>query len=141
MSATSNDFALPHGPEFRFIDRIVEMQPDKSAKGVYLVRGDEPFLRGHFPGHPIMPGVLLIEAVAQLAGCVGQAGREVPLKNLKLAGVRNAKISGTAVPGQTIEFDVTIVGQMANVMQASGTASVDGKVVLQVDVILAGDAV
>ena len=45
-----------------------------------------------------MPGVLLIEAVAQLAGCVGQAGREVPLKNLKLAGVRNAKISGTAAP-------------------------------------------
>lgn len=140
MSANSNDFGLPHGPEFRFVDRITESQPGKSGKAVYRVRGDEPFLRGHFPGHPIMPGVLLIEAVAQLAGCIGQAGRETPLKNLKLAAVRNAKISGTAAPGQTIDIEVTIVGQMANVLQASGTASVDGKVVLQADVILAGDA-
>jgi 3-hydroxyacyl-[acyl-carrier-protein] dehydratase len=117
------------------------MQPGKNGKGVYTVRGDEPFLRGHFPGHPIMPGVLLIEAVAQLAGCVGQAGLATPLKNLKLAGVRNAKISGTASPGQTIEIAVTIVGQMANVMQASGSASVDGRVILQADVILAGDPI
>lgn len=141
MNASANDFGLPHGPEFRFVDRITEMQPGKSGKGTYRVRGDEPFLRGHFPGHPIMPGVLLVEAVAQLAGCVGQAGLKTPLKNLKLAGVRNAKITGTAVPGQTIDLEVMIAGQMANVMQASGTASVDGKVILQVDVILAGDAV
>jgi 3-hydroxyacyl-[acyl-carrier-protein] dehydratase len=141
MNATANDLGLPHGPEFRFVDRITEMQPGKNGKGVYTVRGDEPFLRGHFPGHPIMPGVLLIEAVAQLAGCVGQAGLATPLKNLKLAGVRNAKITGTASPGQTIEIAVTIVGQMANVMQASGSASVDGRVILQADVILAGDPI
>jgi 3-hydroxyacyl-[acyl-carrier-protein] dehydratase len=141
MNTTPNEIGLPHGSEFRFIDRITEMDPGKSGKGVYLVRGDEMFLRGHFPGNPLMPGVLLIEAVAQLAGCVGQSGREKPLKNLKLAAVRNAKISGTAAPGQTIQLAVTIVGQMANVMQASGTASVNGQVVLQADVVLAGDAV
>jgi 3-hydroxyacyl-[acyl-carrier-protein] dehydratase len=140
MNEKPNDLGLPHGPEFRFVDRITEMDGGKSGKAVYLVRGDEAFLRGHFPGHPIMPGVLLIEALAQLAGCIGQAGRKTPLKNLKLAGVRNAKISGTAAPGETIELAVTIVGQMANVMQASGTASVGGKVVLQADVILAGDS-
>src|SRR3954469_15948759 len=92
MNTIANEIGLPHGPEFRFVDRITEMDPGKSGKGVYLVRGDEIFLRGHFPGHPLMPGVLLIEAVAQLAGCVGQAGREQPLKNLKLAAVWNAKI-------------------------------------------------
>jgi 3-hydroxyacyl-[acyl-carrier-protein] dehydratase len=139
MSTTPNELGLPHGPEFRFVDRIVEMQPGKTASAVYTVRGDEPFLRGHFPGNPLVPGVILIEAVAQLAGCVGQAGRETALKNLKLAAVRHAKISGTAKPGETIELSVTIIGQMANVMQATGTATVAGKVVLQTEVILAGD--
>lgn len=139
MSTSLNDVGLPHGPEFRFVDRIVEMQPGKSGSAVYHVRGDEGFLRGHFPGNPLVPGVILIEAVAQLAGCVGQAGRETAVKNLKLAAVRNAKISGTAKPGETIELSVTIVGQMANVMQASGTVTVGGKVVLQTEVILAGE--
>jgi 3-hydroxyacyl-[acyl-carrier-protein] dehydratase len=137
----ANEPGLPHGREFRFVDCVDEMQPGKSATAVYKVRGDEVFLRGHFPGNPIMPGVILIEAVAQLAGCVGQAGRDMPLKNLKLAGVRNAKISGTAAPGQTIKLEVTMVGVMGNVMQASGTAAVDGKVILQAEVILAGEAV
>lgn len=135
----NNDIGLPHGPEFRFVDRVIDLEPGKSGRAAYTVRGDEQFLRGHFPGNPIMPGVLLIEAVAQLAGCVGQAGRETPLKNLKLAGVRGAKISGTAKPGETIELSVSITGQMANVFQASGTASVDGRVILQADVILAGE--
>lgn len=136
---TTNDVGLPHGPEFRFVDRLIDLEPGKSGTAIYTVRGDEDFLRGHFPGYPIMPGVLLIEAVAQLAGCVGQAGRETPLKNLKLAGVRHAKISGTAKPGETVELSVTIAGQMGNVFQAAGTASVAGKVVLQADVILAGE--
>jgi 3-hydroxyacyl-[acyl-carrier-protein] dehydratase len=135
----ANDLGLPHGAEFRFVDRILKVEPGKSGTAVYQVRGDEEFLKGHFPENPIMPGVLLIEAVAQLAGCVGQAGRQAPLKNLKLAGVRNAKISGTAAPGQVIELSVSITAAMANVFQASGTAVVDGKVVLQTDVILAGD--
>ncbi|MGZ4963624.1 MAG: 3-hydroxyacyl-ACP dehydratase FabZ family protein [Limisphaerales bacterium] len=139
MNATANELGLPHGPEFRFVDRIVDVQPGKSGAATYKVRGDEEFLRGHFPGNPIVPGVLLIEAVAQLAGCVAQAGRDTPLNNLKLAGVRNAKIAGTAKPGEIIDLSATITDQMANVFQASGTASVAGKVLLQADVILAGE--
>lgn len=135
----SNDLGLPHGSEFRFVDKLTHMEAGKSGTAIYKVRGDEDFLKGHFPGNPIVPGVILIEAVAQLAGCVGQAGRATPLKNLKLAGVRNAKISGTAAPGQTIELSASIAAAMGNVFQASGSATVDGKVVLQTDVILAGE--
>jgi len=61
---------LPHGPEFRFLDRLTSLDPGRSGAGEYRVRGDEPFLRGHFPGQPIFPGVLLAEAAAQLAGVV-----------------------------------------------------------------------
>ena len=75
--------ALPHGPEFRFIDRLLALAPGQSGEGEYTLRGDEPFLSGHFPGHPLMPGVLLIEAAAQLAGTVAQSDPNVtPLKNL-----------------------------------------------------------
>ena len=57
---------LPHGPEFRFLDSILELDPGKTGSGEYRVRGNEQFLRGHFPGQPLFPGVLLIEAAAQL---------------------------------------------------------------------------
>ena len=61
---------LPHGPEFRFVDRLSALEPGASGAAEFTLRGDEPFLRGHFPGEPLMPGVLLVEAVAQLAGVV-----------------------------------------------------------------------
>ncbi|MFA6547132.1 MAG: beta-hydroxyacyl-ACP dehydratase, partial [Limisphaerales bacterium] len=64
---------LPHGPEFRFVDRLTVLEPGVRGEGEYTVRGDEPFLRGHFPGDPMMPGVLLVEAAAQLAGIVAQS--------------------------------------------------------------------
>lgn len=133
--------SLPHGPEFRFIDRITLLQPGKSGRGEYTVRGDESFLRGHFPGEPLFPGVLLIEAAAQLAGTVAQCDPQTgALPGLKLAALRNAKITGTARPGETIQFEAEVTGRMANLIQARATARVDGRVVLQVDLTLSGEA-
>src|SRR4051794_16595611 len=92
---------LPHGPEFRFIDQLLQLQRGKSGAAEYRVRGDEPFLRGHFPGTPIFPGVLLVEAAAQLAGVIAQSDPDIaPLPGLKLTAIRGAKILGTAMPGQ-----------------------------------------
>src|SRR2546429_5746961 len=84
---------LPHGPEFRFLDRLLSLEPGKSGAGEYAVRGDEPFLRGHFPGRPMMPGVLLVEAAAQLAGVVRQSDPAIPrLPRLRLTPVPGPKI-------------------------------------------------
>jgi 3-hydroxymyristoyl/3-hydroxydecanoyl-(acyl carrier protein) dehydratase len=132
---------LPHGPEFRFLDKVSIIEPGKNGTGVYKVRGDEPFLRGHFPGSPIFPGVLLIEAGAQLAGCVAQSNLSIfPLKDLKLTAIRNAKITGTARPGQTIQMTASVVARMGNLVQASVSATVDGATVLQTELTLAGAA-
>ena len=131
---------LPHGPEFRFVDRLLSLDPGKSGSGEYLVRGDEPFLRGHFPGEPIFPGVLLAEATAQLAGVVAQADPAVgPLAELKLTALRNIKITGTAKPGDVIHLEVTVTGRLANLVQATAVARVNGQSVLRGELTLSGE--
>ena len=132
---------LPHGPEFRFVDRLVELDPGKRGVAEYRVRGDEPFLRGHFPGEPMMPGVLLVEAAAQLAGVVAQSDPAVPpLAGLKLTAFRNAKIFGSARPGETISLEAQVTARLANLIHARATATVNGRTVLQAELVLSGDS-
>lgn len=131
---------LPHGTEFRFVDRLTRLVAGQNGAGEYTVRGDEPFLRGHFPGEPIFPGVLLAEAAAQLAGVVAQSDPQIPpLKNLKLTALRNVKILGTARPGEVIQLEAKITGRLGNLVQAQTTASVNGETVLQAELVLSGE--
>ena len=131
---------LPHGAEFRFIDRLTDLNPGQSGTGEYTVRGDEPFLRGHFPAEPIFPGVLLVEAAAQLAGVVAQSDLKVPpLKNLKLTALRNVKILGTARPNEVIQVEARITGRLGNLVQAQATARVAGNTVLTAELTLSGN--
>ena len=91
---------LPHGEGFRFIDELISLDPGKSAAAIYRVKGDEFFFHGHFPGNPIVPGVILIEALAQLGGVLAQSDPQIAvLENLKLTAVKQAKILGSAKPG------------------------------------------
>lgn len=131
--------SLPHGSEFRFVDRLTRLEPGQSGAGEYTVRGDELFLRGHFPSEPIFPGVLLTEAVAQLAGMVAQSDPKIaPLVGLKLTALRSVKIFGTARPGQTIQLEATVSGRLGNLIQAQGTARVEGETVLTAELTLSG---
>lgn len=130
---------LPHGPEFRFIDRLIELDPGRSGVGEYRLRGDEAFLRGHFPGTPILPGVILIEAAAQLAGIVAQSSPEHPcLKDLKLSAVRTAKILGTIVPGDTMLVHASIAGRLGPLIQASCRITHNDTEILTTSLVLSG---
>jgi len=105
------------------------------------VRGDEPFLRGHFPGEPLFPGVLLVEAAAQLAGVVAQSDPAIPpLPGLKLTALRNVKMLGTARPGEVICLEVRVMGRLGNLIQAQARALVAGELVLTAELTLSGAA-
>lgn len=133
--------SLPHGPEFRFLDRLVSLDPGRHGIGEYTLRGDEPFLRGHFPGDPLMPGVLLLEAAAQLAGTVAQSDPGIPpLPGLRLAAMRAVKIFGAARPGQTIRMEARVIGRLGGLVQARVSASLLGKTILDADLTLSGEA-
>ena len=131
--------ALPHGPEFRFLDRLTSLTPGKEGVGEYTVRGDEFFLRAHFPGNPLFPGVLLIEAAAQLAGVVVQNDpASAPLPELKLTALRSVKILGTARPGETLRIEAKITGRLGSLVQAQAAIFVAENKVLSAELILAG---
>jgi 3-hydroxymyristoyl/3-hydroxydecanoyl-(acyl carrier protein) dehydratase len=133
--------ALPHGPEFRFIDELTELVPGVSAKAVWKLKGDEEFLRGHFPGAPLMPGVLMIEALAQLGGILVQTRPgEAPLKNLRLTAVRQIKILGSITPGQSLHLSGSLQGMLETLGQVIGEIRDDaGNVIITGSVTLAGE--
>jgi 3-hydroxyacyl-[acyl-carrier-protein] dehydratase len=132
---------LPHGPEFRFLDRLLSLEPGMRGTAEYTLKGTESFLPGHFPGEPLLPGVLLIEAAAQLAGVVAQSHPQLqPLAGLKLTAVRAAKILGTARTGETIVLQAKIDGRTENLIQASVSADINGTKVLESVITLSGTA-
>ena len=132
--------SLPHGPEFRFVDRMVSLTPGKEGVGEYRVRGDEYYLRGHLPGEPILPGVLLVEAAAQVAGMVAQEDPANPRwPKLKLAALRVVKILGSVRPGQTLRIEAAITGQLDSMIQARVFAFVGSNKVLTAELSLSGN--
>lgn len=131
--------ALPHGPEFRFVDDLTDLNPGLSATGTYLLRPDAPFLLGHFPGQPILPAVLMVEAIAQLAGVAAQSDPIIPpLTGLRLTAIRGVKIYGTAVPGETLTLEATVQGRMGSLLQATGKVSVGDRLIAEGQITLSG---
>jgi 3-hydroxyacyl-[acyl-carrier-protein] dehydratase len=131
--------SLPHGPEFRFIDDLLELSPGEHGTGRWTLKGTEEFLRGHFPGQPMLPGVIMAEALAQLAGVVVQSARAVPLRDMRLTAIRQFKILGTLSAGEAMTITAKVEGIMGGLIQASGsiTAS-DGRVLATGAIVLTG---
>ncbi|RYD23843.1 MAG: beta-hydroxyacyl-ACP dehydratase [Verrucomicrobiaceae bacterium] len=131
--------SLPHGNSFRFVDELRSLMPGKAATGVYQVRGDEAFLEGHFPGQPMMPGVILIEAIAQLGGVVAQTDPEnAPMSDLRLTGVRAAKILSAAIPGETLEISAKVEGRLGGLVQIDGEVRVGERALASARITLSG---
>lgn len=130
---------LPHGPGFRFVDRLLSLVPGREGVGEFAVHGDEPWLRGHFPGDPLLPGVLLIEAAAQLAGVIAQNDpRLPPLPGLKLTALRNVKILGSARPGEAVRLEARVTARLGSLVQAQASAFVAGTKILTAELTLSG---
>ncbi len=131
--------ALPHGAEFRFLDNLVSLSPGLVGVGEYHVRGDEYYLRGHLPGEPILPGVLLVEAGAQLAGVVAQEDPYNPsMPRLKLTALRAVKILRSAGPGDTVRLEARITARLGMLVQAQVSATIDGSQAMAAEVTLSG---
>ncbi len=131
---------LPHGPEFKFLDRLLSLEPGKRGVAEYRVPTDAHFLKGHFPGQPIFPGVLLVEAAAQLAGTVAQSDPAVsPLPGLKLTGLRAIKILGAARPGDVLHIEATLTARLGDLVQADATVRCADRLLLQGSITLSGD--
>ena len=131
--------SLPHGPEFRFLDKVVALEHGASGRASYTISGEEPFLKGHFPGRPMWPGVVMIEAIAQLGGVIAQCDPAHPtLDDMRLTSVRNAKILGTAFPGAVLSIEATVEGRMGNLIQVKGTVSDGETKIAEATVMLSG---
>ncbi len=125
---------LPHRYPFLLVDRIVAFEEKKSISGIKNVMINEPFFQGHFPGHPIMPGVLLLEAMAQVGGVFAlKSNPDAKNKVLYFMSIDKAKFRKPVVPGDQVRFDLELVKQRSNIMSFKGTAKVDGAVVAEAE--------
>lgn len=125
--------ALPHRYPMLLVDRVVEIRPDQSITAIKAVSMNEGFFQGHFPGRPIMPGVLIVEALAQAAGvlAVESFGLANSGKLVYFMAIEGAKFRNPVEPGCLLQLDVEFVQKRATVSKFAGKASVDGKVVAE----------
>ncbi len=131
---TINDITkiLPHRYPFLIVDRVVDLIPEESAVGIKNVTVNEPFFQGHFPDNPVMPGVLIIEAMAQVSGILafksGMEGNAVYFMSIE-----KAKFRKPVLPGDQLRLEVKMIHRRGNVVKFSGIAFVDDKVVSEAE--------
>jgi len=125
---------LPHRYPFLLVDRIVEIEPERIV-GIKNVTVNEPHFMGHFPDFPVMPGVLIVEAMAQCAGVL--VLKSVPDRANKLVllvAIENARFRKPVVPGDTLRMEMKVIKRKASVAKMAGVATVDGVVAAEVEV-------
>jgi len=130
---------LPHRYPFLLVDRVTEFEANKRIVGIKNVTINEPFFQGHFPGHPVMPGVLVIEALAQAGGILTQLSHQSAAtdKLFYLVKIDNAKFSRMVVPGDRLELNVELKRTIRNMAMYHGVARVDDEQVACAEILCA----
>ena len=128
---------LPHRYPFLLVDKIIELEPDKRAVGIKNVTVNEHFFTGHFPGNPVMPGVLIIEAMAQVAGVLMLNKKENVGKTAYFVSLDKAKFRKTVVPGDQLRLEVEVIKLKSKTGQVHTKALVDGEIVSEADLMFA----
>ncbi|MCB1547838.1 MAG: 3-hydroxyacyl-ACP dehydratase FabZ [Hyphomicrobiaceae bacterium] len=127
---------LPHRYPFLLVDKIIDMKGDESAIGIKNVTANEPFFQGHFPDFPVMPGVLIIEGLAQTAGalCIASLGTSYVPQLVYFMGIDKAKFRKPVVPGDQLHYHVRKIRSRGRAWRFYGAARVDGKVAAEAEV-------
>ncbi|MEW6584316.1 MAG: 3-hydroxyacyl-ACP dehydratase FabZ [Nitrospirota bacterium] len=124
---------LPHRYPFLLVDRIIEIEPGEKAVGIKNVTFNEEFFQGHFPGNPIMPGVLIVEAMAQVACILALRSGAMHGKTVYFLSIEKVKFRKPVVPGDQLRMEVRILQHRANVWKFSGNAFVGDKIVSEAE--------
>ncbi|HOP15439.1 MAG: 3-hydroxyacyl-ACP dehydratase FabZ [Chromatiaceae bacterium] len=126
---------LPHRYPFLLVDRVIEVEPGKRLVAIKNVTINEPFFQGHFPSKPVMPGVLLIEAMAQATGLLAMESADVPKEAIYyLVGVDKARFKRPVVPGDQLVFEVEVLKHRRDIWVFAAEAKVDGSAVASAEI-------
>jgi 3-hydroxyacyl-[acyl-carrier-protein] dehydratase len=135
MDVKAIEAILPHRYPFLLVDRVLAIEPMKKLVAVKAVTVNEPFFAGHFPGHPVMPGVLILEALAQAAALLAKASmKDDPGDKVTyLMAIDGARFRRPVIPGDRLELHVEVVRVKGDVWKERGTALVDGEVAAEAE--------
>ncbi len=135
MDITEIQKLLPHRYPFLLVDRVVELEPGKRLVGFKNVTANEDFFNGHFPGHPVMPGVLILEALAQACALLAYKSANMNPTEfvVYLMSIDGAKFRKPVVPGDRLTLTAEVIRQKANIWKQRGVATVDGAVVAEAE--------
>ncbi len=128
---------LPHRYPFLLIDRITELEEGKRAVGLKNVTINEPFFSGHFPQYPVMPGVLIVEALAQTSGVAMSSSEGNSGRIGLLTGIDNCRFKRQVRPGDQLRLEFEVTRVKGQIVKGTGTATVDGELVCQAEIMFA----